>query len=213
MQASLHLRERIAMSDRVTYKMTPRNAVIELDKDPEALTLRVSGDADTGVCETIAVALDAEDVRALYTGLDLTAPRPPQIPYEVYSRLMNAFESAIVNSETLDDAAMEADDMEAQGEYHDQTAALRELRDDLKVLAGKAKRFDDHFTVIKDDNGDPVDAYPAPASENANRNLWTVLDCDGELCVVPGFAFVNRFQHIMTTEAWTDADDKTEWIY
>lgn len=199
------------------FQINTGRAFLELTKNPDedhALMISVTGDAVSGTRETINMRLDAEKLRALYTGLDTTAPRGPQIPADLYTALQNALETAIVNAETLDDAAMEADDMEAQGAYHQETADLRELRDRLKVLTGKARNFDDHFTVVKDDNGDAVDFHPDNATaEHAERHLWTVLDCDGELCIVPGFAYVNRLQHIKTVEPWTDADTKEEWIY
>ena len=199
---------------RATYQINPHNARIELERDnttdPDALTLRVFGDAESGTRETVTVKLNEYNVRHLHNGLDQLAPRPLQLPDDIYTGLMDAIGNAIEYSDVLDDEAMDADDMEGQDKYHQQAADFRELRDRLKVLTGKAKNFDDHFTVVKNDNGDPVDAYPV---EDENRHLWTVLDCDGELCIVPGFAYVNRLQHIMTVEPWTDADKSEEWIY
>ena len=36
--------------------------------------------------------------------------------------------------------------------------------------------------------------------------VWTVLDCDGRLCIVPGFASVNYFARIICTNPWPDIE-------
>ena len=36
--------------------------------------------------------------------------------------------------------------------------------------------------------------------------VWTVLDCDGRLCIVPGFASVNYFARILCANPWPDIE-------
>lgn len=36
--------------------------------------------------------------------------------------------------------------------------------------------------------------------------VWTVLDCDGRLCIVPGFASVNYFARILCTNPWPEIE-------
>lgn len=205
---------------RATYQLNPHNARLELERDnttdPDALTLRVFGDAESGTRETVTVKLNEHNVRHLRNGLDQLAPQPLQLPDDLYTGLMDALGNAIEYSDVLDEEAMDADDMESQDKYHQQAADFRELRDKLKVLTGKAKNFDDHFTVVKDDNGDPIDMQWIPGTvldAEALRHVWTVMDCDGELCIAPGAYYVNRMQYLQTVEPWTDADEKEEWIY
>ena len=72
---------------------------------------------------------------------------------------------------------------------------LDELWDDIKVTVGRAFRFDDHFTV------------------DQLKRVWTVLDCDGKLCISTGRRYVNREYYLLTEQAWTDEDTQKDWIY
>lgn len=206
-------------NDRAVFQMKTGRATLELTSNPSPdipLALHLTGNSWSGTRETVTALFDEEKVRALYTGLDITAPRPLQLPEELYTSVMDAIGTAIEYSDVLDDEALEADDMEAQDKHHQQAADFRELRDRLKVLTGHAKNFDDHFTVVKDSNGDPVDMQWIPGTvldDEALRYVWTVMDCDGELCIAPGAYYVNRMQYLRTVEPWTDADEKEEWIY
>ena len=37
--------------------------------------------------------------------------------------------------------------------------------------------------------------------------VWTVLDCDGRLCIVPGFASVNYYARILCTNPWPEIEE------
>lgn len=38
------------------------------------------------------------------------------------------------------------------------------------------------------------------------RRVWTIVDCDGKLCVSPGYHFVNRVDYVVCEVPWTDED-------
>ena len=42
-------------------------------------------------------------------------------------------------------------------------------------------------------------------------HVWTVIDVDGLLSIVPGWHFVNRFSYIVTSRRWTDESE--EFVY
>jgi hypothetical protein len=93
---------------------------------------------------------------------------------------------------------------------------VQEFEDTLKLQLGEALSFDEHWNVIRTENGDvlQIDIEPGPhlTDEQASRT-WTVMDCEGRLGITPGLAYVNRLHYIQTTEPWTDDDFKKEWIY
>lgn len=118
----------------------------------------------------------------------------------------------------LDDAAGAADlgmDIEEYEEtFTDLRTDTREARDDLKVAAGIAKRFDDHFTKVEAADGDDAEVgFRDEVDEETLHHIWTVLDAEGELAIMPGRHYVNRLSYILTTEAWTDDDFNAEWVY
>lgn len=39
-----------------------------------------------------------------------------------------------------------------------------------------------------------------------DRHIWTLVDCDGALYVVPGIATVNYIARIVTRNAWSDVE-------
>jgi hypothetical protein len=110
------------------------------------------------------------------------------------------------------------DRMEAFDDYTDEDIdrinerirEYQELEQDIKVLTGRAFRFDDHFEVIRDKTGDPLQPHMAGKPEN---HVWTVLDCDGVLCISPGRHVVNRLNYVVTTEPWSAEDETKDWVY
>ena len=65
--------------------------------------------------------------------------------------------------------------------------------------------FEALFRPIKAPNGSwlwDLDALPETVEP---REWWTVLDTEGELVVVAGFRFVNRFAYIRCRQLWDGA--------
>jgi hypothetical protein len=40
-----------------------------------------------------------------------------------------------------------------------------------------------------------------------DRRVWTVVDCDGTLYVVPGYHTVNYLGRVVTTHGWSDTEE------
>lgn len=111
------------------------------------------------------------------------------------------------------DVAMDYDD-EHDGMFVELRTDTRDARDDLKVAAGIAKRFDDHFTKVEDDTGEDAEVnFREEVDDDKLHHIWTILDAEGELAIMPGRHYVNRLSYVLTTEPWTDADLETEWVY
>ena len=46
------------------------------------------------------------------------------------------------------------------------------------------------------------------------RLVWTILDCEGNLYLSPGFRFVNRIDYVLCAVPWTDDDLKQpDYLY
>lgn len=39
-----------------------------------------------------------------------------------------------------------------------------------------------------------------------NNNVWTLVEVDGVLYIIPGFNIVNRLNYLVTKEQWTDSN-------
>lgn len=46
----------------------------------------------------------------------------------------------------------------------------------------------------------------ALANGDKEQCVWTLLDCDGGMTVVPGFHYVNRFGYFVTEVPWKPED-------
>jgi hypothetical protein len=128
---------------------------------------------------------------------------------ELVRRIITVLESAAEAADT----AMDFDD-EYDGMFVELRTETREARDDLKVAAGIAKKFDDHFTKVEDSTGEDVEVgFDEAVDDDKLHHIWTVLDAEGELAIMPGRHYVNRLSYVVTTEPWTDSDLETEWVY
>lgn len=146
-----------------------------------------------------------------------TNPTPPSVTLdgENLSTLWSVFEAAI----TFADEAVEeyGDDADLSDHWYQRSRDWRELRDKLKVDAGLAKDFYDHFTWVENATGDRVELpmtsdYVVP--EDLRNRVWTILaGDDGELYPVPGLHYVNREQYCLSTTPWTDEDLETDWVW
>lgn len=130
------------------------------------------------------------------------------LPKELVQRILGVLESAA----ELADAGMEMEDYEES--FTELRTDSRQARDDLKVAAGIAKSFWDHFTKVENPDGDDVEiGFHDEVDEETLHRVWTVLDAEGELAIAPGRHYVNRLSYILTNEPWSDEDLETEWVY
>lgn len=73
--------------------------------------------------------------------------------------------------------------------------------------AGSWSTFDRRYEPIDTTEGSVLRDWDDPLVQAADeRNVWTVLDCDGRLYVSPGFATVNYMGRIVTRHQWSDIE-------
>ena len=81
------------------------------------------------------------------------------------------------------------------------------------MACGAAKDFDEHFKCEGETDTHTATQFEfEDVKDRDERYVWTVTDEDGELCISPGFHYVNRQHHYVSLKPWTDADLLTEWI-
>lgn len=69
--------------------------------------------------------------------------------------------------------------------------------------------FDAQFTVVLGADGESVrDDHKGIDADS--KNLWTIVDADGDLYAVSGVHRVNRLGYIVTKEAWAE-DIEAVW--
>jgi hypothetical protein len=142
----------------------------------------------------------------------VTATPALEVDDERYALLQYTIEATI---EDLNDKIHEREEDysdEDREAMEEKIREVRELRDALKIATGRAFDWWSHFEAVKTENGDNY--IIPPGVEVDEHYVWTVLDDgEGNLCISPGFHYVNRLDYIMTTKPWTDADEEKEWIY
>lgn len=138
----------------------------------------------------------------------MTESETVTLPAELVKRLVDVLDEAAQTA----DLGMEIEDYEE--EFTDLRTATRDARDDLKVAAGIAKKFDDHFHKVEGPDGDDKEiGFRDEVTDAVLHHMWTVLDAEGELAIMPGRHYVNRLSYVLTLEPWTEEDANTEWVY
>jgi hypothetical protein len=46
--------------------------------------------------------------------------------------------------------------------------------------------------------------------QQARTKIWTLVECDGESCILAGWHSVNRLGYLVTEESWTDEYEEYE---
>lgn len=75
-----------------------------------------------------------------------------------------------------------------------------------RTRAGSWKQFMDRYDPISGPDNNyqiPNDKLPKDVDD---RQIWTLLDCDGKLYVVPGYHMVNYLARLVTRHAWSDTE-------
>ena len=74
--------------------------------------------------------------------------------------------------------------------------------------AGTKDAFDRRYDPIPDRTGNTIRDWRDPEVQAANiRYIWTCVDCNGRLYVVPGFATVNYFGRVLCKNPWPDEEE------
>jgi hypothetical protein len=48
-------------------------------------------------------------------------------------------------------------------------------------------------------------------AEKNERTVWTIVDCDGRLLIIPGLHFVNRMNYYISTQEWDNEELEYAW--
>jgi hypothetical protein len=76
-----------------------------------------------------------------------------------------------------------------------------------KGRASSWSTFERRYDPIVDPSGTVVRSWNDPAVLAASvRQVWTVVDAEGHLYVVPGLATVNYIGRIITRKGWSDVE-------
>jgi PAS domain-containing protein len=133
-------------------------------------------------------------------------------------QLIDALEAAITFAEEAAEEFYGEDDEskhELGDDWHQKAQDYRELRDFLKVKAGLAKDFYDHFEWVEEPNGDRVEFdFGHKFTKEELTRVWTIVSGDNaELVPIPGRKVVNRMAYHLTTKPWTAKDETTDWTW
>lgn len=73
--------------------------------------------------------------------------------------------------------------------------------------------WDTRFNVVTNPTSGSIVFERDEVREADPATLWTVLDVDGPLLIIPGFHYVDALYYVLTEEEHTaeDADHEWEW--
>ena len=71
---------------------------------------------------------------------------------------------------------------------------------------GSWRTFERRFRPIDGPDGAPCWCFKQLPKDAEPRRVWTIVDCDGQLHVSPGYHFVNRIGYVLCEVPWTDED-------
>lgn len=74
-----------------------------------------------------------------------------------------------------------------------------------RTRAGSWAQFERRYGPIDGPDGTPMRGH-GEIGDAPERCVWTVVDCDGVLYVLPGFHTVNYMGRIVTEREWSDAE-------
>ena len=77
-----------------------------------------------------------------------------------------------------------------------------------RTRCGSWRTFERRFRPMNGPDGSRYwcrDQLPQNVDE---RLVWTIVDCDGQLHVSPGYRFVNRIDYVLCKVPWTDEDTR-----
>ncbi len=66
--------------------------------------------------------------------------------------------------------------------------------------------MDEHGTLVELDSG-----HPEWEALLASNRIWTMLDCDGDLFISPGYHYVNRISYHTTLNPWNEQTPDVAW--
>ncbi|MGE8141762.1 hypothetical protein ACQKOE_07290 [Novosphingobium sp. NPDC080210] len=73
--------------------------------------------------------------------------------------------------------------------------------------AGSADVFERRYGPVDSPDGNMIWEHKDLPKDIEERNVWTLVDCDGTLYVVPGYHTVNYFGRVVTERQWSDVEE------
>jgi hypothetical protein len=58
--------------------------------------------------------------------------------------------------------------------------------------------------IMYETYGGELEYIKSLLNEGKHKNIWTILDCEGELVISAGCRFVNRIGYVVTEKEWED---------
>ena len=99
-------------------------------------------------------------------------------------------------------------------EVYQPTVIQAPVKINKRSRAGSWKTFDRRYKPILGPDGSYERHYSTIGSEMDSRFVWTLVDCDRKLYVVPGFATVNYMARILCENPWSDLEfDSPGYLY
>ena len=82
------------------------------------------------------------------------------------------------------------------------------MKNDVKprTRAGTYSVFERRYGPIDAPNGQVMREWNDIPPDTDARYIWTVIDCDGNLYLVPGYATVNYFARVLCERPWPDGE-------
>ncbi len=75
-----------------------------------------------------------------------------------------------------------------------------------RTRSGSWRTFERRFRPIDGPDGRDIGAASSYRKMSTRSRVWTIIDCDGQLHVSPGYRFVNRVDYVLCEVPWTDED-------
>lgn len=75
-----------------------------------------------------------------------------------------------------------------------------------RTRPGLWETFEKRYQPIEADDGSICRHWIDIPDDTDERNVWTVVDCDGRLYLTPGYASVNYMGRVLCANPWPDEE-------
>lgn len=75
-----------------------------------------------------------------------------------------------------------------------------------RTRAGTYSVFARRYDPIENDNGEIQVAHQDLPKDINERQVWTMVECDGNIYIVPGYHIVNYMARVITRRGWSDQE-------
>jgi hypothetical protein len=75
-----------------------------------------------------------------------------------------------------------------------------------RTRAGTYDTFERRYTPVEMDDGSIMRGWRDVPPDTDQRNVWTVVDCDGKLYLCPGYVTVNYLGRVLCANPWPEVE-------